>query len=571
LEGATERFDPYADHRLFHGPAYQLASWVVRGTNGADALLDASSGGVPPMTVHPALLDAATHLIPHDQLHLWCPELGDEVVSYPHRVEQLRFDGPIPGGEVTAQVRFDGLDGPRHPAFQIRLLDGDRVWASMRLVEIAMPKGPIGAADPASRRGFLEGEAGTGVSLSRVGRTTSLTPGDVLRSDWLPGTMSAVYGTRDPVRIAVQEHVAGLTGVHPSAVTWDGSVARVPTQPLTKFVVEVRQERGVSVTGGPQLDLTRVRSFWARHFDVGRWPVEDLYYGLVRRFVSGVTLTDPEAMSAIRGRGALFLGNHQVGIESLLLSVVVSALIEVPTATLAKAEHMETWLGRLIGHCFAYPEVTDPEVIVFFDRSKKEDLGKILQELGRSLAAGEKALMVHADGTRATSCRTPVEKLSSVFVDLAVSAGLPIVPVWLSGGLPVEPVSERLELPVGMAKQRFTLGRPILPQELAGLPYADRRGRVLEAINGLAPVDEQPGAPDGGFADAVASRMVETGVDQVHAAMFETLAGLGNPSDEVAMLLGDGPLRLPDNEHGQWLAELARRLYGPRGRQVLVG
>jgi len=571
LKGGGERFDPYADHRLFHGPAYQLASWVVRGSDGADASLNSAAGGVPRMAVHPSLLDAATHLIPHDQLHLWCPELGDQVVSYPHRVENIRFSGPIPDGEVTAQVRFDGLEGPRHPAFQIRLLDGDRVWASLRLVEIAMPKGPIGGADPALRRAFLEGVADTGVSLSRVGSSTSLSPMAVLLSDWLPGTMSAVYGTSDPLHIAVQEHVAAQAGVHPSAVSWDGRVARVPSEPLTQFVVDVSRDQGLRVTGGPQLDLTAVRSFWARHFDVGRWPVEDLYYGLVQRFVSGVTLTDPSALAAIRGRGALFLGNHQVGIESLLLSIVVSALVEVPTATLAKAEHMETWLGRLIQHWFAYPEVTDPEVIVFFDRSKKEDLGRILGELGRSLAAGEKALMVHADGTRATSCRTPVEKLSSVFVDLAVTAGLPIVPVWLSGGLPVEPGSERLELPVGMAKQRYTLGCPILPDELAELPYADRRTCVLDAINGLAPADERPGAPDVAFGDAVATYMKQTGVDQVHAAMLQTLAGLANPSDEVAMLLGEGPLRLPGNAHGRWLAELARRLYGPNGRQIRVG
>jgi hypothetical protein len=34
---------------------------------------------------------------------------------------------------------------------------------------------------------------------------------------------------------------------------------------------------------------------------------------------------------------------------------------------LAKGDHRESWLGRLIAHCFSFPGVVDPEVIAFFD------------------------------------------------------------------------------------------------------------------------------------------------------------------------------------------------------------
>ena len=581
LENPGEAFDPYATDALFHGPAYQLAKQVTRGTNGADAVLDATIGAVPKMTVHPALLDAATHAIPHDQLQLWT-DLGPDVVSYPHRIDNLVFNGPVPEGQVTAQVRFDGLDGPRHPAFLIQIVDDDpkagpRVWASMRLVEIAMPKGPIGSADPGPRKRFLQGDANTGVTLARVsGDQTIVDLANVSSSNWLPGTLETVYGTKNALEIARKEHVGRLAGVHPKRVVL-GLYDRVRTQPVTRYALDTDVACGewgeaVFVRGGPELDLTKVRSYWARHFDVGRWPVEDLYYGLIERFVEGVVLDDPDAFDAIKGRGALFLGNHQVGIESLLLSMVAGALIGSPTAIIAKAEHTETWLGRLIQHCFSYPGVVDPQVMVFFDRTKQEELANILGTLGPQLLNGDKSLMVHVDGTRALSCREPVLKLSSIFIDLAVKFDIPIVPVWLSGGLPVEPVDERLELPVGMGKQTYHFGRPILGHELGELPLKQRKQAVIDAINDLAPAEEVPSTPDLVFAEKVTSYAEQTGLDAVHAALFQTLAERTELGDEARSLVtGDGPLILPDTPHGQWLAELARRLFGPNGRKVKVG
>ncbi|MFZ8452892.1 hypothetical protein ACO1MT_15220, partial [Staphylococcus aureus] len=89
-------------------------------------------------------------------------------------------------------------------------------------------------------------------------------------------------------------------------------------------------------------------------------PVEDLYYGLCERFVGDVVLSDPEAFAAVRGRSCLYLANHQVGVESLLFSVLAAGLSGTPTVTLAKAEHRTSWLGTLIAHNFRYPGVVDP-------------------------------------------------------------------------------------------------------------------------------------------------------------------------------------------------------------------
>src|SRR5690606_33292700 len=104
-------------------------------------------------------------------------------------------------------------------------------------------------------------------------------------------------------------------------------------------------------------------------FGLGAWPVEDLYYGLTERFLGDVQVEDPRALEAIAGRPVLFLANHQVGVESLIFSIVASALVRTPTLTLAKIEHRDSWLGRLISHCFAYPGAKDPGVIAHFDRT----------------------------------------------------------------------------------------------------------------------------------------------------------------------------------------------------------
>jgi hypothetical protein len=181
--------------------------------------------------------------------------------------------------------------------------------------------------------------------------------------------------------------------------------------------------------------------------------------------------------------------------------------------------------------------------------------------------------MIHVEGTRALTCRAPVQKMSGAFLDMAIATGAPVVPVRFAGGLPVEPLTAKLEYPVGMGGQQITIGAAIPPAELASLPYKERKERVIDAINGLgAPASgELPLPPDPGFAAAAREWAERTGASQEHAALFETLRRLEAPGVEVSLLLSgarDGSLALRDDPQGRWLAELARRLYGPRGPQV---
>ena len=106
------------------------------------------------------------------------------------------------------------------------------------------------------------------------------------------------------------------------------------------------------VDAGPAVrDLTPVRSYWSKNFQREQWPVGDLFYGLAERFVGDVVLADPAAFARLQGRSCLYLANHQVGIESLLFSLIISGLSKTTTVTLAKTEHRQSWLGTLIAHC----------------------------------------------------------------------------------------------------------------------------------------------------------------------------------------------------------------------------
>ncbi len=540
---------PYETGALFHGPALQLLESLVQTGAGASSLLRAADRGL--------LLDGATHGIPHDALHRWDDRFSEHAVAYPARIPRIEFLGATPTGSVRCEVRPDGFLGTiRFPRFQVQLIADGAVWCAFELVEACFPKGPLGSADPADRRRFLQDRAFVdGVALSeRVSGVTRLQPSIVTRTDWLPGTVAALYGSTDVPEIARREHVAAAHRLHPGSV--------LEGLPLTSFDLAVSEasDGAVEVRGDAlgSLDIAPVTSFWTDWFDRPAWPTEDLYYGLIERFVGRIVVEDPAAFEAIRGRSVLYLGNHQTGVESLLFSIIASALTAVPTVTLAKAEHRHTWLGQLIQHCFSYPGVVDPKVISFFDREDKSSLPRIIGELGAEMAGPGRSVMVHVEGTRSLECRTPVAKMSGAFLDLAIKVGAPVVPIRFVGGLPADPMDSRIEFPIGMGRQDIWLGTPIEPEELKAVPYGPRKQLVIDAINGLGPAaaSETPTVGDPAFAERVAQwQQDHPGVSEEHAVLARILTERTGRCDESSSVLeGTGS--------GAWAAELRARLFG---------
>jgi 1-acyl-sn-glycerol-3-phosphate acyltransferase len=424
------------------------------------------------------------------------------------------------------------------------------------------------AAEPIGRRAFIRDRLPVdGVRLSRTtgpGGATLLSDAEVADSDWLPGTIEAVYGTTDTAEIARREHVGAAHHLHPGRV--------FDQLPLTRFDLRVNASDGqarVEGDGRGVLDISKLREYWTGWFGREDWPVEDIHGGLIERFLGRVVLAAPQEYAQLRGRSVLYLANHQTGVESLIFTVVASALNRVPTVALAKIEHRESWLGRLIRHCFTYPGAADPKLMTFFDRDDKESLGRIIAELAQEMTemtGPGRSVMVHIEGTRSLSCRNPIQKMSGAFTDMALAVGAPIVPVRFIGGLPGEAVEKRLEFPIGMGRQDIHFGRPILPEELAPLHYGARKKLVIDAINalGVPNEQEQPLPADPAFAQRVLEWQRRTGVSAEHATLREALAELTSTSEPIRRLLHatDAAELADTSAQGRWLAELGRRLLG---------
>jgi 3-oxoacyl-(acyl-carrier-protein) synthase/3-hydroxymyristoyl/3-hydroxydecanoyl-(acyl carrier protein) dehydratase/1-acyl-sn-glycerol-3-phosphate acyltransferase len=590
LAGAREAPSPYATGVLFHGPTFQRLRALRIGEAGSSATLD---GGAS----LEVLLDAATHGIPHDAMEVWDPSLPAGRAAYPCRIERATFHEPLDtaalAGELRVEARYLGRAGDAQVRIAIQILARDphgteRVVCAIEIVEVLLPKGPIGEAPPLARQVFLRDRRYTpGVSLSRVlgPRVTRLEVRDLAISNWLPGTVERVYGGfapgQDlPAEVAIRDHVGRLTESHPSRiVTLDGQrTARSAHEPFAIHRIELaRDPEGVTVTSAPPtMDLGSVREFWRALFGVGAWPGEELALVLIERFVRRIRLEDPDAIARLRGKSVLFLANHQVGIESFLFGIAASAINGLTTLTLAKKEHRDSWLGRLIQLLFSYPGLRDPRVIAYFDRGDPASLPRILGEIGGMMRATGKNVMIHVEGTRARSCAQPVTKMSGVFCDLAVQLDTPIVPVRFVFGLPREEAPERLEFPVGLGRQDYLFGAPIDPVELASIPYKERTERVLSAINALGPGPERetplPGDP--ALERAALAWAQRTGAPLPYAVILAVLASreesLGPELAAIARGAREGALATDPTPAGAWLAELARRLYGPAGPRVVT-
>jgi 3-hydroxymyristoyl/3-hydroxydecanoyl-(acyl carrier protein) dehydratase/1-acyl-sn-glycerol-3-phosphate acyltransferase len=599
LLGAQSAPDPYTTGQLFHGPTFRLVRALAFGASGSTARLDAAATSAPRGRLHQVLLDACTHGIPHDALSRWSDSLAKDRAAYPLRIERAVFRGAVPTGAVRVEARL--LDAKEHQA-RISLVVVDesampRVWATLELVEVLLPKGPIGLAWPLDREAFLRDRKFVrGVSLARTAETESkLMLADLVASNWLPGTIQAVYGVpssvTDPTdlawRVAALDHVGQLTDSHPSQVelaegstreAWKAWSRHEPlarfdgTTSLTADALTVRAERS--------LDLGSVQHFWRTFLETGPWPGEDLYFSLIERFAQRVRVVDPDGLRAIHGKSVLFLGNHQVGIESLLFGIALSALTGTSTLTLAKKEHRDTWLGKLILHGFAYPGLSDPRVIAYFDRNDPSSLPSILQELaammkddGTGVRSG-KNVMIHVEGTRSLSCAAPISKMSGVFVDMALTLGCPIVPVRFVGGLPRKELTERIEYPIGMGRQDYYLGSPILPGTLAALPYKERTERVLAAINALGPGHERetPFEGDPELEGRVAMRVAESDALPAFATIRAVLEARGASDPAMQRLVESArtgtPLVLDQSAESAWLAKIAEWILGPRGPSI---
>ena len=608
LASAPAAPNPYAAGALFHGPAYQLLTELRQDGAGASFWLDLDASAVPVGVLNQGLLDAATHGIPHDAMHRWSAEIPPGVAAYPIAITAASFHSPTPTrGRVRCEARFAGFRGDdrQFPMVHVQIITGQQVWAEFELVETLFAKGPLGQGDAQTRQAFLQAHTYVPeLSLSQFdGTTTTVAVADVKASDWLAGTVAAIYGVDAGGRlaaldqlaqvVAIKEHVARKVHLHPAELTVlaiapsDPENAPPPdtssftvsarAQPLNPYRVLAQRDGNAwqvsdaqdFVQGG--LDVRCVQDFWRPRINSGATLVEDLTLALMRRFLRSVVIEDPAAFTALHGRGVLYLANHQLDLESALFVSLLAGVQGTVTTAIARQELGESWIGPFFDICFQHPTIADPKMLLLIDRASPEAVFEALDRALERTRDQQNSLLVHVEGQHALQARQPVEVVSTALIDLAVAKGVPIVPVRFAGGLPVEPVAEPLAFPAGYGQQDIWIGAPLLPAQLAAQSSAARKSTVLAALNGFGDrwQTETPNPGDEDFAAAVASWRQTHAVTAIQAALFRTLEAAAGPSAETQWLLARlhgnavAPDKgTPDAPLQQWLRTVAEHLFG---------
>ena len=113
--------------------------------------------------------------------------------------------------------------------------------------------------------------------------------------------------------------------------------------------------------------------------------------------------------------------------------------------------------------------------------------------------------------------------------------------------------------------------------QLEALPYAQRRQRVMAAINNLGVTAERevPSAPDPAFAARVTAFM-QKGLTEPCAVMmagFEALLASGfdiTPEARTIITAAEtGELQIRQDRHGEWMAGLVRWMFGARAVRLI--
>lgn len=509
---------PYDSGAVFHGPAFQsLDDGAKIGHDGASGTLTVERCTVPGGLVHPGVLDAGLHIVPHTEMSVWSansPGPGstsiDSTAGISHHIAWARFYRDAPQrGKVTAEARFAGFEDAQHrfPIVDLWYGVGDRPWAQIRVVEVLLPKTSPGQVDGVKRRAFLERRAVPGLSLGerRAPGEIVLNAKRVGEANWFTGTVQSVYscainGEALVAEVAVKEAVAHAAhgAIHPSQVQLRNGEVSCPVLPLEQVSVAVDRTDSQTYRASAtlQCDWEPMRVWWGQQTGKPNgWFGELLVWALLSRYVRHVIVEDPAAFQELRGRSVLLLANHQVQMESVLGTVIASWLTDTTVAIISNAKHLDRWVGRL-SRALGSRESTGLRNIHYFDQSDPHEFFTILDKVRHDIAERGSSLMVHTAGTRQTSSTQRVGTLTSTLLDLAVQMSVPIVPVHFAGGLPEQPLNHKLEVPYRHTAQDYIFGSPIMPDELTPLPYAARRTRVLNAINALAPISNTPHEPN---------------------------------------------------------------------------
>lgn len=293
---------------------------------------------------------------------------------------------------------------------------------------------------------------------------------------------------------------------------------------------------GLSLANNPELLWKKLRTGMMTESCESRRFFHDLIGALFGTFVGRIIIQSPREFAAIADQPVIYMGNHQIGLESPLFMSLSYILTRKPVQAIAKPDHFNAWLSFLMD--FAADSLGDehPFHLLFFD---KDNPMKMIDQLKRP-GGIDKSLLVHVEGTRSKEAGHPVSRLSSTFLDVALVQNVPIVPVHFVGGLPPQAIIQNLDFPYNNGRQDYLIGAPIFPEALRSMPYGQRPKFVMNSINKLGPTNKEEDyliKPNAQFVEQTSFFMNTFGMPKMQAMLFAVLGIIDDPSPETALLI----------------------------------
>ena len=619
----------YEDGFRFHGPQFQKLLKVIlhsqmKGTTFIETCPRENNVSSLAWTL---FMDAVAQSVPHEESSPWMEQTSGRV-GFPLGVEAVQFYREWPeASHLRCEFELLGIEQEgRLPKFEIRVYDGEGerapLWAKLIWHEVLIDLGLLSQISPQERVSFLrDRKPFPQWSLSRpVDKQTSLISlKDLKGYDWLPGTMARVYLNPEELekyyqlksdeaghwlapRIAAKEWVAKLESTHPAAVriveAGPNQYLAIPSRRPVNQIPFRWDFNGtvyrVAQGGEESYDRSPIVSYYRKIFNEIENPLGDLVTALAEKFIKELVFEDAEDFQSLVGKPVLYLANHQTFIESFLFSACTSAFGQIPIVALAKKEHRSLWMGQFEEIYLSCPRMPSDSRMLFIDRDKPSEMLQTFAQIKTELLEQKHSLLVHVEGKRARRANQPVKKITNVLLDLSLELGIPIIPVRFRGGLPLEEVDPKCDFPMGFGKQSCWLGKAIRPNELEGLPYADRTTAVREAINQLGGLDNEfPEPGDKRFAQEVQAWREYTGCEEPPAAVMITALSfkselkveervgthvIADPWERFLLAAQLGvklrrptALMLPNNDIGRWIEKFAHWVFAAGGPKVFLG
>jgi len=268
------------------------------------------------------------------------------------------------------------------------------------------------------------------------------------------------------------------------------------------------------------------------------------------------------------------LANHQVTVESPSSLLSRPALMGAPVLTLARIRESTSWLepshaprvchfqGCAVRACrILRPRATARRCPESSGNVSRDGVERSQRDGSRRGSHGAQLSYRRCASSRARFSTWPSNWGGRLFLCASWAACR-----WL-------PFPARFDFPVGMGQQDIHIGVPIAPTILRPLNYRDRRHRVIDAINNLVrPTTWKSTAPTTRLCGCSACLVREHERQPGPCRLVSHPGTASQHLPEIAALVAGaraGELRVSSTPEGRWLAELARRLLGPRGPGVV--